>query len=335
MSPTTAVVAHRKKTLGAGLDRLRVLLAEQNVGNLLWYEVNKSRKAPKKVRKALDQGAELVFVWGGDGMVQRCADALAGSGVPMAILPAGTANLFAANLGIPADLDEAVRIGCHGPRRELDLGRLNGEHFAVMAGAGFEAEMIADVDGRTKKRLGKLGYVMAAVRHVGEPLVPMTIKVDGTTWFEGEASCLLLGNVSMIAGGVEAFDGARPDDGRLEVGVSTAEGPLQWARVLARMTAGTSADSPFVRVTRARKVSARLGAPMTYELDGGDRAPTTHLKAKAVPKALTVCVPHRTATRDPPSRPRHGDRTAWPHPRKHPARPARSAAEPASAFRRV
>ncbi|GAA3465622.1 diacylglycerol/lipid kinase family protein [Nonomuraea roseola] len=123
MSPTVAVVAHRKKTLGAGLDRLRTLITEQDVGDLLWFEVPKSKKAPKKVRKALKKGADLVFVWGGDGMVQRCADELATSGVPMAILPAGTANLFANNLGIPIDLEEAVRIGFHGRRGEARPGR--------------------------------------------------------------------------------------------------------------------------------------------------------------------------------------------------------------------
>ncbi|MEU4229057.1 diacylglycerol kinase family protein [Nonomuraea sp. NPDC026600] len=291
MSPTVAVVAHRKKTLGAGLDRLRVLITEQDVGELLWYEVPKSKKARKKVREALEQGAELVFVWGGDGMVQRCADVLAGSGVPMAVLPAGTGNLFATNLGIPIDLEEAVEIGFRGRREKLDLGLLNGEHFAVMAGAGFEAEMIADADGQAKKQLGKLSYVKAAVRHVGGPLVPMKIKIDGTTWFEGDASCLLLGNVSTIAGGIEAFDDARPDDGWLEVGVSTAKGPVQWARVIGRMAAGRSDDSPFVRITRARKVSARFGTPLTYELDGGEREATTRLTAKAVPGALTICLP--------------------------------------------
>ncbi|MFI7438864.1 diacylglycerol/lipid kinase family protein [Nonomuraea indica] len=291
MSPTVAVVAHRKKNLGAGLDRLRVLIAEEGVSELRWYEVSKSRKAPKKVRRALERGADLVFVWGGDGMVQRCADEMADSGVPMAVLPAGTANLFAANLGIPADLDEAVRIGFHGRREKLDLGVLNGEHFAVMAGAGFEADMIADADGQAKKRLGKLSYVRAAVRHVGGPLVPMKIKIDGTLWFDGRASCLLLGNVSRIAGGVAAFDDARPDDGWLEVGVSTAKGPVQWARVIGRMALGRSDGSPFVRVTRARKVSARFGIPLTYELDGGEREPTTRIKAKAAAGALVVCLP--------------------------------------------
>ncbi|MGW0808705.1 diacylglycerol/lipid kinase family protein [Nonomuraea sp. NPDC002799] len=291
MSPTVAVVAHRKKTLGAGLDRLRVLITEQDVGELLWFEVPKSKKAPKKVRRALKEGADLVLVWGGDGMVQRCADVLAGSGVPMAILPAGTGNLFANNVGIPIDLEESVHVAFHGRRAKLDLGVLNGEHFAVMAGAGFEAEMIADADGKAKRRLGKLSYVKAAVRHVGGPLVPMTIEVDGTLWFEGEASCLLLGNVSTIAGGIEAFDDARPDDGWLDIGVSTAKGPVQWARVLGRMAAGRSDESPFVRITRAREVSARFGTPLRYELDGGEREPTTRIEAKALPGALTICLP--------------------------------------------
>ncbi|WP_214412438.1 diacylglycerol/lipid kinase family protein [Sphaerisporangium fuscum] len=299
MSPTVAVIAHQKKTLGAGLDRLRVLITEQDVGELLWYEVPKSKKAPKKVRKALKAGADLVFVWGGDGMVQRCADVLAGSGVPMAILPAGTANLFASEMGVPADLEEAVRLGFHGERRKLDLGVLNGEHFAVMAGAGFEAQMIADADREAKGRLGRLAYIGAAVRHVGGPLVPMEVKVDGATWFEGDASCLLLGNVGTITGGIEAFDDARPDDGWLEVGVSTAKGPVQWARVLGRMTAGRSDESPFVRITRARKVTARFGSPLMYELDGGDREETTELKARVAPGALTVCVPAGESTGGP------------------------------------
>ena len=103
------MLAHRNKLLhGAGLDALRETLDAAGVTDPLWYEVTKSRKAPKKARKALEAGAELVLVWGGDGMVQRSVDTLAGSGVTVGLLPAGTANLLASNLGIPMKLDEAV-----------------------------------------------------------------------------------------------------------------------------------------------------------------------------------------------------------------------------------
>jgi len=285
-----AVLAHQKKSLGGGLDELRRRIADEDVGEVLWYEVPKSRRAPKKARKALEDGAELVLIWGGDGMVQRCVDALAGSRVPVAIIPAGTANLLAHNLGIPEDLEEAVRIAFHGRRRSLDLGKLNGEHFAVMAGVGFDADMINDADRGAKEKLGRLAYVRAGLHHVRTEATPMCIEVDGTEWFDGEASCVLLGNVGRITGGIPAFDDARPDDGWLEVGVATAAGALQWARTLGRMAVGRSENSPFVRVTRARKVRVTLGSPTMYELDGGARDLATKVKAKVVPGALTVCV---------------------------------------------
>ena len=286
-----AVVAHRKKTLDGGLDELRRRITGEGVDELLWHEVPKSRKAGPKVREAIAAGADLVFVWGGDGMVQRCADALAGSGVPMAIVPAGTANLLAGNLGIPRDLAEAVRIGVHGARRVLDLGRVNGEHFAVMAGAGFDGRLMAEADRALKDRVGQLAYVWTGLRHVGDASPRVRIRIDGNPWFDDEASCVLLGNVGTIQGGVRAFDDAEPDDGWLEVGVATAQGAMQWARTLGRMVTGRSADSPFIRITRARKVRVRFGAETTYELDGGARKPVTKLKARVAPGAITVAVP--------------------------------------------
>jgi YegS/Rv2252/BmrU family lipid kinase len=290
-----AVVAHRKKSLGAGLDELRRRLTDEGVHKLLWYEVSKSRKAPKQVRRAVQAGADLIVVWGGDGMVQRSVDALAGTKsatkIPLAIIPAGTANLLATNLGIPPDLPAAVRIAFHGRRRPLDLGRLGGEHFAVMAGVGFDGAMIRDADRNLKDRIGKLAYVWTGLRNVDGKAPRATVRVDGTDFFDGEASCVLVGNVGTITGGIEAFDDARPDDGWLDVGVATAQGAVQWARTLGRMAVGRSDDSPFVRMTRAQKIDIRLHTPMMYELDGGARDAVRRLKIKVVPGAVQVCVP--------------------------------------------
>jgi diacylglycerol kinase (ATP) len=294
MGDKVAVVAHRKKSLGGGLPELRKVLADAGIIEPIWHEVPKSRKAPKRVRKALDAGAELIFVWGGDGMVQRTVDALARAGakdVPLAILPAGTANLLAANLGIPEDLAAAVEIGLHGRRRSVDLGRVNGEHFAVMAGAGFDGELIRDADRGLKDRLGRVAYAWTGVRHVRDGAVPMRVTVDGEEWYAGAASCVLLGNVGTITGGIRAFDDASPHDGKLEVGVATAEGALEWARTLGRMATGRSAGSPFVKMTAGRKIRVRLAEPLTYELDGGARGAAGKLKARAVPGAITLCLP--------------------------------------------
>src|SRR5207253_3892872 len=105
-----AVVAHSAKTFGGGLGELRETLAREGFADPQWYEVPKSRKAPKAARRAVKNGADVVFVWGGDGTVQRCIDALAGTKTTIAILPAGTANLLATNLGVPKDLPGAVQV---------------------------------------------------------------------------------------------------------------------------------------------------------------------------------------------------------------------------------
>jgi YegS/Rv2252/BmrU family lipid kinase len=292
---TVAVVAHRRKTLGGGLDELRRRITDQDIDKLLWYEVPKSRKAPKKVREAVKAGVDLLIVWGGDGMVQRSIDVLArekdGARIPLAILPAGTGNLLAGNLGIPDDLEKAVDLAFHGERRRIDLGRLNGEYFAVMAGVGFDGALIRDADRGMKDRLGKLAYVWTGLRHVNGAAPEAKVLVDGVEWFDDEASCVLVGNVGTITGGIHAFDDAKPDDGWLDVGVATAQGAMQWARALGTMAVGRSDHSPFVRITRARRVDVTLRHKLEYELDGGARDAVKKLTIQVAPAAVTVCTP--------------------------------------------
>ena len=134
-----AVVAHSGKSMGGGLGELRRELSEAGFADVQWYEVSKSKKAADCVREALELGAKVVFVWGGDGMMQRCVDVLAGTEATLAILPAGTGNLLARNLAIPESIEQAVRTGLEGDCRRLDTATANGEHFAVMAGAGLDA----------------------------------------------------------------------------------------------------------------------------------------------------------------------------------------------------
>lgn len=288
---TIAVIAHQKKTFGGGLSELRRVLADRGFGDPLWYEVPKSRKAPKMAKKAVDAGADLLLVWGGDGTQQRCIDAVAGTGVSIGILPAGTANLLANNLGVPIDLEGAVEVALHGARRRLDVGVLNGERFAVMAGVGFDAIMMKEADGGLKDRFGRVAYVWTGARATRMKARKMRIQIDGETWFKGRASCLLLGNMGTLAGGLHAFPDARPDDGLLEVGVVTAEGAVQWARVLARLASGHADRSPLAHLARGREVSVKLDKKVTFELDGGARKATDRVEASVEPGAITICVP--------------------------------------------
>jgi YegS/Rv2252/BmrU family lipid kinase len=286
-----AVVINTKKSMTGGLTRLRAELARSSLAEVRFYEAKNSRSCHQLARQAVDEGAELLFVWGGDGTVQQCVDAVATREVVLAILPAGTANLLAMNLGIPTTIAEAVSVGLHGKDRTLDVGKLNGERFAVMAGVGLDAEMMHLADQNLKDRFGRLAYLWTGTRASRKTSRRMRIKVDGRLWFDGRASCVLLGQMGKLGPGVMAFPDAKPDDLLLDVGVVTAKNAAQWLRVAGRLAVGQPNRSPLTKMCQGRKVDISLARRIRYELDGGPRKKKKHLRAKIEPGCLTVRVP--------------------------------------------
>ena len=236
-TPRVGVIIHAGKQLGSGLEELRAALADSGHADPPWYEVLRSKDAPNKVKHLVeDDGIDRLLVWGGDGTVRRCVDSLLKHGhdhVAVGVLPAGTANLLAHNLGIPDDLRGAVDIALHGHVGALDVGLVNDEqHFVVMAGAGFDALLIRDADeSGAKDRFGRLGYVWAGVRNRNVSPARAEIFIDGDPWYTGDASCVIAGNVGRLLGGIPAFPDASPTDGRLDIGVVSARSSADWARL--------------------------------------------------------------------------------------------------------
>ena len=150
-----------------------------------------------------------------------------------------------------------------------------------------------------KRRIGQLAYVWSGAKAARQPAWTVRVRVDGAKWFKGEASCILVANVGTLSGGITAFRDARPDDGRLEVGVVTADGMLQWARVLGRMVAGQAERSPLVETTTATEVDVRFASKVPYELDGGERPAAKRLRVAIEPAAIQVCVPTPTKKKAP------------------------------------
>ena len=288
---SVAVVAHAGKTLGGGLSELRRVLAGAGIDDPAWFEVAKSKYAPDCVREAVDGGADLLFVWGGDGMVQACIDALRRPDVAIAILPAGTGNLLATSLGIPKDIAKAVHIGLHGRRRRLDVGVMNGEWFAAMAGTGFDATMVKEASSRAKDQLGRLAYLRSGVKAMRARSVRMKIHVDDEVWFTGKAACALIGNIGRVTGGLRVFARASPSDGKLDVGVFTPKTAWQWLKVLVHEVTGQTEDSPQIETRRGKKIVITLERKRPYELDGGVRPRTDRLEVRVEARAITLCVP--------------------------------------------
>ena len=220
-------------------------------------------------------------------MVQRCIDALAGSRRDRRDPPGRhrqPARHQPRHPGGPrrGGRDRAARR----PATRSTSGVVNGERFAVMAGAGFDALMIRDADGGLKDRSGALAYVWtgaaAPARRAGSGCASTSTGTGGST---GEASCVLVGNVGTIIGGVT---GLRRRRARRRTGSRSASSPprapVQWARVLARMAAEPARTARrSSRPRGARKVDIRLDRTMPYELDGGDRKPTKRLKVRVEP----------------------------------------------------
>ncbi len=286
-----SVVAHTDKSLGNGPSELLRALREAGVEDPDWREVDSGKKAGKEARHAIKAGAEVVFVWGGDGTVQHVADAAVGSDAAVAILPAGTANLLATHLHIPKDIDQCVAIGLGPNRRRIDLGVINGEHFAVMAGMGVDAMLMHHAKKGLKSRFGRLAYLRAGVEAIKMPHFEATIKVGGKTWLRAPASCVLIGNLGSLFGGITVFDHARDNDGRLELGVMTGEGTSAWARTLTRTFFGKPGLSPFLELTAGRKIVIKLDRPMPYEVDGSVREAEDRFQIGVAREALNVCIP--------------------------------------------
>jgi diacylglycerol kinase (ATP) len=289
---TLGLIAHRGKQLGDGLGALRHHLEDSGHGDIAWREIDRSKEAPKQVRKLLDAGVDRILVWGGDGTVRRCIDTMVGAGskADLAILPSGTANLLAHGLDIPVDLHKALDVALHGHLRRIDIGVMNGEHFAVMAGTGFDALLIRDAD-NDKDRLGRLAYVRAGARHLDTKGAKVRIDVDGERWYEGPTACVLVGNLGEVFGGLTLFPDAQPDDGRLDIGIVTAQQRLDWLRVGLRAAVGRVDTSPLVEVAQGTRMTIRLDTKMPWELDGGDRPKVKRLDVAVLPGRLTVCVP--------------------------------------------
>jgi diacylglycerol kinase family enzyme len=142
-----------------------------------------------------------------------------------------------------------------------------------------------------KRKLGRMAYVWAVSKNLHARPFHTEIEVDGEPWFEGDASCVLVGNVGRFFGGIAAFDDARPDDGVLDIGVATADGIGDWTRTIIRTAVSGATRSPFVQESRARSVEVHLSRKVLYELDGGARRKAKALRIEVEPRAVSVCVP--------------------------------------------
>jgi diacylglycerol kinase family enzyme len=239
---------------------------------------------------ALD-GIDLVVAVGGDGTVRGCAEGLAKTGVPLGIVPHGTANLLARTLRVPGHPRAALAVALDSGSvdRTIDLAVADDVPFTAMAGMGLDAAVVAGT--RLKHQFGWLAYAMSGAVHLTLPPTRFSIRLDGGAPVERTARSVVVGNSGLLPGGFSLLPDARPDDGLLDVGVLAPRGPFGWPRVAARVLAHSHHEDRMLERFQARQVEIIASAPLPREIDGELVTTSRSLTVSVQPGALTVRMP--------------------------------------------
>jgi YegS/Rv2252/BmrU family lipid kinase len=260
--------------------------------DVLWLETTPEDPGQGLTAKAVAEGVDLVMAQGGDGTVMACVTGLAGTDVPLAVLPAGTGNLLATNFDIPADLEAAVDVAFHGDRVRLDVAATDDDRFVVMGGIGFDAAMLRDANPKLKEHLGAVAYVLSGFKHLRRRATRFRLRLDDRPPLERTGQGVLVGNLGRLQGGLPVMPDARADDGLLDVAVLQTRTVADWLALAVRVLLRRRRKDPQLETFQARRVEVHCDRPQPVERDGDALdTPRDHLVIEVVPRALTLCVP--------------------------------------------
>lgn len=324
--PLVAFVANPSKPDVPGLHTtLLAACAGRYLPQPLWLETTVEDPGVGQAREAVAAGADVVVAVGGDGTVRAVAEALAGTGTPMGLVPVGTGNLLARNLDLPlADPPAALHVVLDGVDKPIDVGWVRVEKwesevddpvaqaaddlpddtdvprdhiFLVIAGLGFDAAMVADADDTLKAKMGWIAYFLAGIRHLHGRRSRVRLQLDDRPVQAARVRSLLVGNCGRLPGGITLLPDAVLDDGWLDVAAIDTQGGLAgWAQLLGEVVlqgAGVRTDLPKIgRIdhTRAREVRVQVAGGEYVQVDGDIVGRVAELSARVDPGALVVRV---------------------------------------------
>ncbi len=250
-------------------------------------------------RAAALSGCDAAIVAGGDGTVNEAVNGLVGTQTALGVLPVGTGNMWAKQLGVPTytlsnplRLRDAVEGLIQSSLRSVDVGVVGDRHFLCAAGIGLDAEVTASMEPRPRrtKRLGILPYALATVIVARDfPGVRTRVRLDGSI-VRGRSLLVLISNIQQYGGKLHLIREARIDDGLLDVFVFKGLGLRYATRHLVRMLSRRYLDDPRIVHRQARHIQVETEPVTAVQVDG-DPLGTTPVDVSVVPKGLRVLVP--------------------------------------------
>lgn len=294
-----AIIANPAKLEDLDAERraLDEVCASHGLDRPLWIETTEEDPGGGQTREALEQGADLVCAFGGDGTVRAVAEVLAGSDVPLGLLPGGTGNLLARALELTVDdAAEAMDVVLGGREVVIDVGvlRADGEEervFLVMAGMGLDAEMMDRTDERLKAAVGWVAYVVGGLRAAGGGGFRARVQIAGGPVVRRRARAIVIGNSGSLQGGLELMPDAQLDDGLLDVAVVAPRGLIGWVQTLATVVTAGRRGHRHLERHQAPAVRVRADTPTAAQLDGDPIGDYRELEVRVRAGALRVRVP--------------------------------------------
>ena len=274
---------------GEKSQRLRAFLDAKAGPTVTLAPTRRAGDAKTLAADAVAQGYDVVVAAGGDGTINEVVNGLGTSGVALGVVPLGTVNVFAQELGIPRQFDAAWAVIEAGTVRTIDLGcaEAQGQRrlFVQLAGVGFDAQAVRAANWELKKKFGPLSYLWAGAQVLWQPRRVVEV-VPG-----GRGSIVLIGNGRLYGGKLALFPEARMDDGKLDVCVFERWSGLAVTRYVLGVLQGSHTRLPDVKYFQAEQFECRAAtAPVPYELDGED-AGEAPVRFSVLPRALRVIVP--------------------------------------------
>ncbi len=253
--------------------------------------------ATRAAERAAEDGCTHLFVGGGDGTLNEAINGVAlvpGAlrRVTFGLVPLGTGNDFAASLGIPADVEEALSVLLQGRALPVDLGEVNGRVFANISGGGFFAEVSESVTPQMKTVAGRLAYLLGGAQVLME-FEPVHARVDagvGHAGFETTLYAFAVCNARMFGGGNLIAPHAVVDDGLLDLCVIDAMSTVDFVTLLREVSRGTHVEDPRVRYLRAEAVTLEFERPVTINTDG-EVLVASRCEYRVLPKATRFLAP--------------------------------------------
>lgn len=272
------------------------MAADSGWSEPVWHYTTVEDSGTGQAHDASIAGADLVLVCGGDGTVREVCAELAGTGIPVGIVPAGTGNLLGRNLSLPLYFRSAIDVALNGQDKAIDMVSLSGDgvedtSFLVMAGMGFDAAIMEGVNEDIKKKIGWIAYVLSALKALMFPAMKLEISVDGGEFTTHRARTVVIGNVGYLQAGMPLIPDAAIDDGQLDVVLLYPRKFLSWLPLAVRiLTKQKRVDASLTRFSGTRVV-VRSAADVPRQIDGDIIPSGKELVCETLHGRLLVRVP--------------------------------------------